>query len=220
MTSAKCIKYPKVSLIVAALLPDLGIGYNGKLPWSLKQEMKYFRKLTTETIDVTKRNAVIMGRKTYFSIPAKFRPLKGRLNVVLSRHIEDLNEQMNEELINNKDSLRLSCSLLHTLEMLTEMDQIEEIFIIGGAEVYNQLMKENHKYIDAIYLTEISNQNPENKVEMDAFFNLDHGLWQKAEESKLKEILESKGLSDEFKLTGNVENDFGFDFTLWEKKTV
>lgn len=219
MTSAKCIKRPKVSLIVAALLPELGIGYKGKLPWSLKQEMKYFRKLTTETIDPTKRNAVVMGRKTYFSIPIKFRPLKGRLNIVLSRNIENLKEQLKQELLKNEDLLKVSSSLPHTLEMLSEMDQIEEIFIIGGAEVYNQLMKENYDHIDAVYLTEISHQNTEDKIEMDAFFNLDHDLWRKTEGSKLKELLESKGLHEEFTLNGNVEKDFVFDFTLWEKKT-
>jgi hypothetical protein len=47
--------------------------------------MKYFKELTSRTSDPTKQNAVVMGRKTWESIPAKFRPLAGRINVVLSR---------------------------------------------------------------------------------------------------------------------------------------
>lgn len=47
--------------------------------------MKYFRELTQRTRDPAKQNAVIMGRKTWESIPLKFRPLAGRINVVLTR---------------------------------------------------------------------------------------------------------------------------------------
>ena len=47
--------------------------------------MAYFKELTTRTVDPAKQNAVIMGRKTWESIPPKFRPLAGRLNIVLSR---------------------------------------------------------------------------------------------------------------------------------------
>ena len=75
----------KFNLIVAACGKSLGIGLNGELPWRLKSEMKYFAETTSRTIDSNKINAVIMGRKTWESIPLKFRPLKNRLNVVLSR---------------------------------------------------------------------------------------------------------------------------------------
>lgn len=208
------VKTPRVSLIVAALLPEFGIGFKGQLPWSLKQEMKYFRKLTTSTFDENKTNAVIMGRKTYYSIPPKFRPLKGRLNVVLTRHHEKLTEEMKAELEANSN-LRVSSSLPHTLQMLEQSgDSIEEIFIIGGAEVYNQLMKENSDLIDAIYLTEVKYGN---QLEMDAFFNLDTKVWCKSPDDKLVEYLKSKKLDEEFTTCNNVENEFTYDFTLWEK---
>lgn len=208
------VKTPRISLIVAALLPEFGIGFKGQLPWSLKQEMKYFRKLTTSTFDENKTNAVIMGRKTYYSIPPKFRPLKGRLNVVLTRHHEKLTEEMKAELEANSN-LRVSSSLPHTLQMLEQSgDSIEEIFIIGGAEVYNQLMKENSDLIDAIYLTEVKYGN---QLEMDAFFNLDTKVWCKSPDDKLVEYLKSKKLDEEFTTCNNVENEFTYDFTLWEK---
>ena len=77
----------KVNLIVAAC-EGMGIGLNGTLPWRLKEEMKYFSKMTKSVSCSDKRNAVIMGRKTWLSIPEKFRPLPGRLNIVLSRQAD------------------------------------------------------------------------------------------------------------------------------------
>lgn len=214
MNAGSVLNKPNVSIIVAALLPTFGIGSKGQLPWSLKQEMKYFRKLTTQTVDPTKRNAVIMGRKTYNSIPPKFRPLKGRLNIVLTRNSDQLRQELNEELITNNDNLQISNSLSHALDEC-DSSKIEEIFIIGGAEVYNQLMQENHESIHRIFLTEVHHDN---KLEMDSFFNLDSQKWQKKVHSDLLKYLETKGLHEEFNLTDNNENGFHYDFTLWEKK--
>ncbi len=75
---------PRSVNIVVAATADGGIGKDGKLPWELPTDMAFFRTTTTKVSDSRKQNAVIMGRKTWASIPARFRPLKGRLNVVLS----------------------------------------------------------------------------------------------------------------------------------------
>merc|ERR1719230_492823 len=69
----------RVSLIFAAT-PSRGIGKDGNLPWTLPADLKYFKEMTTKG----GLNAVVMGTKTWDSIPAKFRPLAGRTNVVLS----------------------------------------------------------------------------------------------------------------------------------------
>lgn len=74
---------------VAAMTLTNGVGKDGGLPWRLKGEMAYFRNVTSYVPDDEQRqgarNAVIMGRKTWASIPPKFRPLPGRVNIVISR---------------------------------------------------------------------------------------------------------------------------------------
>lgn len=78
--------------LIAAMTRANGIGVSGGLPWRLSKEMAHFRRATSVTGEPAassgakreQRNAVIMGRKTWESIPGKFRPLKGRINVVIS----------------------------------------------------------------------------------------------------------------------------------------
>ncbi|CAR28565.1 hypothetical protein ZYGR_0S01980 [Zygosaccharomyces rouxii] len=114
--------------IVAALCPHMGIGYRGGLPWKLSQEMKYFRQVTTSTFTEGKSNAVIMGRRTWESIPAKFRPLKGRINVVLSRQFPSFQRE---------DDRFLSNDLSHAIKSLQDLP-VERIYIIGGAQLYTE----------------------------------------------------------------------------------
>merc|ERR1719208_697474 len=76
-------EFRRFSIVVAASAQEGGIGVDQNLPWRLAGDMKFFKELTSEAAD-NKRNAVVMGRKTWESIPAKFRPLPGRLNVVLT----------------------------------------------------------------------------------------------------------------------------------------
>lgn len=74
----------RFSVVVAACKQTRGIGGAGQLPWRLRGDMHYFKQLTRSVQDPTKMNAVIMGRKTWQSIPEKMRPLGDRLNVVIS----------------------------------------------------------------------------------------------------------------------------------------
>lgn len=74
---------PLLNMVVAAS-SDNGIGLDGQLPWRLPKEMKHFKTVTSSAPEGM-TNAVVMGRKTWLSIPAKFRPLPNRLNVVLTR---------------------------------------------------------------------------------------------------------------------------------------
>ena len=66
--------------IIAAVDQSGGIGQGGKLPWNLKGDLKHFKEVTQGQGGPAKLNAVIMGRTTWDSIPARFRPLAGRIN--------------------------------------------------------------------------------------------------------------------------------------------
>jgi dihydrofolate reductase len=74
----------RLTLIVAATRSN-GIGQNGRLPWRLPKELAYFAQVTSNAPD-GHANAVIMGRNTWESIPERFRPLKKRVNIVISRN--------------------------------------------------------------------------------------------------------------------------------------
>lgn len=80
--------------VVVAATNKWGIGINGDLPFRISADLKHFKKITCESVGEGKQNAVIMGRKTWESIPAKFRPLPDRVNVVLSSTLkqEDMPE--------------------------------------------------------------------------------------------------------------------------------
>ncbi|RMC08072.1 hypothetical protein DUI87_15103 [Hirundo rustica rustica] len=74
---------------IVAVSQNMGIGKDGRLPWPpLRNEYKYFQRMTSTSRVKGKQNALIMGRKTWFSIPEKNRPLKDRINIVLSRELK------------------------------------------------------------------------------------------------------------------------------------
>ncbi|XP_046415852.1 dihydrofolate reductase isoform X1 [Neodiprion fabricii] len=110
-----------------------GIGINGRLPWRLKKEMAYFTRLTTETKDPSKKNVVIMGRRTWDVMPKKYRPLSNRINVVLT----------SKDLILGDEAL-VCKSFPDALEKLSKIpltDKIERIWVIGGSSVYKAAME-------------------------------------------------------------------------------
>ncbi|SCV05796.1 LANO_0H15368g1_1 [Lachancea nothofagi CBS 11611] len=160
---------PPIVSIVACLMPEMGIGFQGKLPWRLKQEMTYFRQVTTGTFTEGKQNAVIMGRKTWESIPPKYRPLPGRVNVVVSRqHPAELALDTSSSNPANKSSIWLSNSLTKCLELLPQqMPNLERIYVIGGGEIYAQ----SSNWCDYMLVTEIQHEDPAQKPTMDTFLN-------------------------------------------------
>jgi dihydrofolate reductase len=79
-------------------------------------------------------NAVIMGRKTWDSVPERFRPLKGRINVVLSRsHADVAWDGASDE----KEPVKLS-SIAKALDGVARNQQIDRVFVIGGGEIYKE----------------------------------------------------------------------------------
>lgn len=122
-----------------------------------RNELKYFNNMTTKVSDASKRNCVIMGRKTYFGIPENKRPLPKRLNIVLT----------NTSTANDYPPDVILCKTLS--EALTKLSEtelsedIETIWIVGGYGVYKEAMFTEG--CNRIYLTEIRA-----KFECDAFF--------------------------------------------------
>ncbi|KAJ1479378.1 thymidylate synthase-domain-containing protein [Baffinella frigidus] len=125
-----------VEMIVACTAQG-GIGKDGQLPWKLAGDMAYFKRVTLDTGDApdaacARQNAVVMGRKTWDSIPAKFRPLAGRVNVVLSRSPASL--QLPEGVL-------AASSLPAALSSLDARADVARCFIIGGAAVYAEALQ-------------------------------------------------------------------------------
>eukprot|EP00052_Salpingoeca_macrocollata_P021435 m.183639 g.183639 ORF g.183639 m.183639 type:complete len:211 (-) comp21530_c0_seq1:38-670(-) len=132
--------------LVVAADEALGIGKAGSLPWRLKSDMAFFKQTTSTTESAEKHNAVVMGRKTWQSIPARFRPLAGRKNVVVTRTPEQLRKEVPAEVL-------VVDSFVAALEATTTDSAIETVFVIGGGEIYKEAMA--HPNCARIYLTRV-----------------------------------------------------------------
>jgi dihydrofolate reductase len=139
---------PRVSLIVA-MAKNQVIGVNNTLPWHLPADLKHFRALTMG-------HHIVMGRKTYESIG---KPLPGRTSVVVTRNANYAPRGV--VTVNSLEAAIVACG------------DDEEIFVIGGAELYRQAIK----FADRIYLTEIKAD-----ISGDAHFTeLNRKMWQEVE---------------------------------------
>jgi dihydrofolate reductase/thymidylate synthase len=127
-------------VIVAVGKSNFAIGREGSIPWTLKGDLAYFRDTTIASDDENLSNVVIMGRKTYESIPKKFQPLPSRLNVVLSR-----NPNVREECSGGlPESVLSASSLTAALDLLSSeqyASKINQVFIIGGASLYREALE-------------------------------------------------------------------------------
>lgn len=131
-----------ISLVVACGLKS-EIGANNDLLWHLPADMSYFKELTMN-------HHVLMGRKTYESIPQKFRPLIGRTNIVISSDVHFTNE-----------NVQVFSSIEAGIEFAQSKEE-SELFIIGGAKIYEQTLQ----LANRIYLTKVNEMFPA----ADAFF--------------------------------------------------
>lgn len=116
---------------IIALDNNLGIGYEGKLPWPRhKEDMAWFKRST-------KNSVIVMGRKTWESLPKK---LPGRVSVVLSRntHIDEADR-----------SYMGNIDIPAVISDIRRVYHEKPIFFIGGAEIYRQALP----YCDSLYIT-------------------------------------------------------------------
>lgn len=131
---------PKPGLtLIAAVARNGVIGRDNCLPWHLPADLKHFKALTTG-------HAVIMGRKTWESLPEKFRPLPGRQNIVVTR---------------NAGYAATGATVANSLADAVAAANGSEAFVIGGAELYQAALP----LADRLELTEISRD-----YEGDTFF--------------------------------------------------
>lgn len=136
-------KKPRISLIAALGRHTRAIGKNNRLLWQLPEDLKRFKELTHG-------HPVIMGRKTWDSLPERFRPLPGRTNIVVSRSPGV-----------TASGAIVAASLLDALEAAEGAPGADEVFVIGGGEMYRLALP----LADRLYLTLVDDDS-----EGDAFF--------------------------------------------------
>ncbi|MBT6439731.1 MAG: dihydrofolate reductase [Flavobacteriales bacterium] len=164
-----------VSAIVA-VGKNLEIGKDNQLLWHLPSDMKYFKEITTG-------HHVIMGRKSYESISEKYRPLPNRVNVVVSRQTDLLIE-----------GALVTTSIDKAIETAEAAGE-NEVFIIGGGQIYNLAIRTG--LIDRLYITWV-----EANFDADTFFpTIDFTDW-----NKVSSIERKKDERNAHKLTFSIYN--------------
>ena len=169
--------------LVVAMTSNNGIGLNGTLPWhpkSLRGDMNWFKTLTTNSFtmktddtftfhqfpqpNLHKPCTVVMGRKTWDSIPSKFRPLSNRKNIILTRNTRDQTPTKNQEIVFVND-------LQKYIQDYQSSDASNEIwFVIGGAECYKLALESGLvRYIFSTQITELHG-NHQPTINCDTFF--------------------------------------------------
>ncbi len=163
--------------MIAAVAANRVIGKNNNLVWRLPDDMKYF-------MQTTQNHCVIMGRKNFESIPAKFRPLPNRVNIIVTTQTEYTAE---------------GCIIANTIKEAlnyAESQNEQEVFIIGGGQIYSQSMPLTQK----LYLTEVNNE-----FDGDTYFpEYDKGNWR--ETSRIHHRKDDRHL-------------YEFDFVIYERKS-
>ena len=120
------------TILIAACTNSGVIAIDGKIPWKIAEDMNFFKQTTLNHV-------CVMGSRTYLSIPARFRPLPFRYNVVLS----------------SRDEIKPIPGVLYVVNDVTLIPEFDDkkIFICGGGEIYDFYIK--NKLIDAAIITEI-----------------------------------------------------------------
>lgn len=145
--------------IIVAYDQQKGIGFENRIPWNIPEDQSVFKYRTIG-------QAVIMGRKTYDSLPKSVRPLPNRMNIVLSR---------NEHLSIPKVTVAHSSQQAIEIAIKSELKP----FVIGGEEIYRLFLE--HNLVDSIIATEIPEQH-----KVDTYFPdiSRYGVWVKFFKSK------------------------------------
>lgn len=126
------------------------IGIEQNLAYRISDDLKYFQEITQKCTPGM-RNAVVMGRLTYESLPKKHRPLSERLNIILSQSPQMLSEL--DQTSQSKPSILVRSNLESVITELQLRQDVEQIFIIGGGQIYKEAITLGD--IDKIYITQV-----------------------------------------------------------------
>lgn len=138
--------------LIAAISENYCIGNKNQLPWNLPEDLKHFKEITAG-------HPVIMGRKTWESLPPKFRPLPGRVNIVITRQANFV--------------VPAEVEVFDSVAKALLAHPTTNNFIIGGAQIY----AEGLPLADTLYITHVHRV-----VEGDTFFpKIDPTIWKEAE---------------------------------------
>ena len=141
--------------LIVAFSKNMGIGYKNKIPWYLKNDLKYFKQLTIGN----NNNAVVMGRKTYESIG---RPLPNRINLIVSNTIKEI---IGAELFKSTEDA------INKAKELCINKNLDEIIIIGGGYLFRDTLSITNKLV----LTKV-----DCNIEGDVFYpDIDLNEWEK-----------------------------------------
>ncbi|EJD55355.1 hypothetical protein AURDEDRAFT_50760 [Auricularia subglabra TFB-10046 SS5] len=194
-----------LTLIVAATLTH-GIGHGGQLPWKLAREMAYFKRVTT-TAPADTQNLVLMGRHTWESIPARFRPLADRVNIILSTRAAELTYA--------KPPAQPAI-LTKSVEVALAVEagvNVHKRFLIGGAQLYQQCLDSG--LVERILLTRILSPAFEQcDVLLPVLGTLAQDGWTQVPHEKLEEWVG-------FEVPSGVQEENGvqYEFQMWVRAT-
>ncbi|PHH64654.1 hypothetical protein CDD81_4095 [Ophiocordyceps australis] len=203
----------EVVLIVAATR-SMGIGVNGSMPWTgLRKEMQYFARVTSRPPPASSPpiNAVIMGRKTWDSIPPSYRPLRNRANIVVTRDAPANNVPL-PDAASPDQPLRLA-SYAQAIAYATRC--YARVYVIGGAQIYAAALAHASPAPSRILLTSIQRD-----FDCDVFFPLALGTaeadamgWRRASPEALEEWT-----GETVAEGGQHEAGIDYEFQMWERE--
>lgn len=146
------LKSSNMFSVVVAVDGEGGIGKNGSIPWHIPTDLKHFQSLTTSG-DV---NVVIMGRKTWDSLPRK--PLPKRINFIISTTMEPQH--------NTNEPFCVFSTLQDALNKTQEMSSNTNVYVIGGQNLYKEALE--NPLCKMVHVTQVNE-----KFKCDTFFPLD-----------------------------------------------
>ena len=144
--------------IIVAIGKNNEIGKNNKLLWHIPEDLKKFK-------EITQGKTVVMGRNTFKSIG---KILPNRNNIVLSKNLQNINNKKNLEICDDFPKI-----------IKKYKNSVEEVFIIGGAQIYKKALELG--IVEKLYISHIDFSDDE----ADTYFpEIDYNLWKKVEEER------------------------------------